>query len=189
LTQCAPDTWSAGGTPVDCVLSVLLTGGLAGSVGITPDIVVSGINAGANLGTDILYSGTAAAARQASLFGIPAIALSLTGGAPYEFEAAAAWSAEHLDELTALWARDVFINVNFPPTKGFFDQSARMEMTFPAFRCYNDTMALEKTAAGALSAFLVGAYVETDAEPGSDWDAVTRGNIAVSRVANHPTIR
>jgi len=68
---------ACGGTPADCVLFSIL-----GAVPEKPDIVVSGINRGPNLGTDIIYSGTAAAARQAALMGYAAVAVSVTSFSP-----------------------------------------------------------------------------------------------------------
>ena len=62
--------WSVSGTPADCVRVGLLC------LNLKPDLVVSGVNHGGNLGVDILYSGTAAGAREASLFGLPSIAIS-----------------------------------------------------------------------------------------------------------------
>jgi 5'-nucleotidase len=70
LLELEKDTWSCSGTPVDCVLA----GVLGGLPDMKPDLVISGINQGANLGTDITYSGTAAAARPAAQMGVPAIA-------------------------------------------------------------------------------------------------------------------
>jgi len=86
LSEIDFDTWSCSGSPVDCVVTALL-GGIPEICIATdtaelnmekaPDLVLSGINAGANLGTDIVYSGTAASARQGSVFEIPSVALSL----------------------------------------------------------------------------------------------------------------
>ena len=73
LEQRSDKDFALDGTPVDCVLSAL-TGGYLPS---RPDAVISGINRGYNLGTDAIYSGTCGAARQASLTGIPGIALSV----------------------------------------------------------------------------------------------------------------
>ena len=70
-------SWACSGTPVDCVLFAL-----HGILDFRPDVVISGINAGANLGDDIWYSGTAAAAREASKWGIPGLALSYSVDAP-----------------------------------------------------------------------------------------------------------
>jgi 5'-nucleotidase len=69
-----PDTWACSGSPADCVIMAMM-----GALPFKPDLVLSGINRGANLGTDLIDSGTAAAARQAGLGNIPGIAFSLAG--------------------------------------------------------------------------------------------------------------
>lgn len=72
VRQAAPDRWAVAGTPADCVYLAL-----HGLLSHTPDLVISGINRGSNLGSDVHYSGTVAAAREAVLQGAPAIAVSL----------------------------------------------------------------------------------------------------------------
>jgi 5'-nucleotidase len=102
--------YAVNGTPADCVKL-----GVLEILGRQPDLVVSGINPGANVGVNINYSGTVAAAREAALGGIPAIAASIETGAPYAYEAAAGFIAG----LVGLIARRglsprTFLNVNFP---------------------------------------------------------------------------
>ncbi len=101
------------GSPTDCIL-MAITEFLPDR---PPDLVLSGINRGANLGEEITYSGTVAAAMEATLLGVPAIAMSLEV-APDQPER---WrtAREHAPDvirrlLTCRWPRDVFINVNFP---------------------------------------------------------------------------
>jgi len=119
------DTWSCSGTPVDCVIVALLGGipeicisteeGSALNMEKAPDLILSGINAGANLGTDIVYSGTAAAARQGSLFGIPSLALSLVDSdLPWQWDMVISYIAEKLETLKGYWKEGIFVNVNFP---------------------------------------------------------------------------
>lgn len=101
------------GTPTDCVL-----------LGINqvmkdnpPDLLLSGINMGSNIGDDVTYSGTIAAAMEATLLGIPAIALSQHIGEPgaIDWSAARRYGPEVIQKTTAEpWAKDVLINVNFP---------------------------------------------------------------------------
>jgi len=191
--------WSCGGTPADCVI-VGLAGALPGHPPFRPDAVVSGINAGENIGTDLLFSATAAAARQAVVFGVPAIALSLTGRPPFAFEAPAAWSVKHLDELLALWTPDIFVNVNFPHPRpgdpaGFLGSllgdtvpldEAGVERCFPARRVYQDTAAFAPLPGGGYECAMVLGDVESEAAPGSDMDAVRRGRIALSLVLVQP---
>jgi 5'-nucleotidase len=103
------------GTPADCVnLAVMKL------LPKPPDIVVSGINRGANVGDDIAYSGTVAGAREAAMLGVPSMAVSLAskeGGADYSH--AAAFAAQILPVLAGKkdWSRRTFLNVNVPHSK------------------------------------------------------------------------
>jgi 5'-nucleotidase len=99
------------GTPTDCV--ILAVGELLDQ---RPDFVLSGINHGANLGDDVLYSGTVAGAMEATLLGIPAVALSYTGREP---EAVEGWEEAVSDLLGQIlrresFPRDTLLNVNIP---------------------------------------------------------------------------
>ena len=101
------------GTPTDCVL-LAVNAVLADK---RPDLVLSGINAGANMGEDVTYSGTIAAAMEATLLGLKAIALSQTVGDewPARWATATALAPKVIRRLAALpWPRDTFYNVNFP---------------------------------------------------------------------------
>jgi 5'-nucleotidase len=98
------------GTPADCV-HVALTGLLD----FTPDLVISGINNGANLGDDTLYSGTVAAAIEGHLFGIPAIAVSLVDKGWQHLDSAAAVAVQMIDRWMALGSpKSILWNVNVP---------------------------------------------------------------------------
>jgi 5'-nucleotidase len=167
---------------------VAALGGMTlGGLPVKPDLVVSGINAGANLGTDLVYSGTAAAARQAALNGIPAIALSLViEGGPVYWERAVAFSRDHLGELVSLWKEDTFVNVNIPNSPDF---SGVLEITFPSRRRYGDAIAGFDAPDGSRYCFIQGGSVSTEDEPGSDGDAVSRNRVSVSPVFIHPVVR
>ncbi|MGH7469179.1 MAG: 5'/3'-nucleotidase SurE [Longimicrobiales bacterium] len=100
------------GTPTDCV--VLALGELLSE---RPDFVLSGVNHGANLGDDVLYSGTVAAAMEATLLGVPAVALSYAGSSPEEI---ADWSTRLPDLLRQMlkaseFPAETLFNVNLPP--------------------------------------------------------------------------
>ena len=105
------DAYAVNGTPADCVKIAV------GAILASPvDVVLSGINAGANVGTNVLYSGTVSAATEAAMLGIPAAALSLTAGRPADFSPAASFARElalkiHRRGLPA----GVSLNVNVPP--------------------------------------------------------------------------
>jgi 5'-nucleotidase len=159
-----------------------------GSLPVKPDIVVSGINAGANLGTDLVYSGTAAAARQAALYGIPGVALSLVtrGSGPVFWERAVAFSRDHLEELVSLWEKDTFVNVNIPNSP---DYSGDPQMTLPSRRRYQDTVVGFDGPDGSRYCFIKNGPVITDDDPGSDWSTISRNRVAISLVVIHPMIR
>ena len=113
IRHLGPERYTLDGTPTDCVLVAVKKL----MVDRPPDLVLSGINQGANLGEDVTYSGTVAAAMEAALLGFPAIALSLLrrGDHEYRWETAEHHAASVLRRLTSLpWPRDVLMNVNFP---------------------------------------------------------------------------
>jgi 5'-nucleotidase len=183
LREVGQDLYTYGGTPVDGVLAALVPGGLE----YRAEAVVSGINAGPNLGTDILYSGTAAAARQGSLSGLPSFAFSIDGNAPYHFEEAARWAAARFDALLRLWRPGTFININYPNARDF----AGCVFTYPALRVYEDSITMRRNADGSRSCFLNGGGVTVkrgaDTVSGvSDWEAVRQNKVSVSIVSSHP---
>jgi 5'-nucleotidase len=102
--------YAVSGTPADCIKL-----GILNLLDQRPDIVISGINPGANVGININYSGTAAAAREAALFGIPAIAVSIQGFATDYYADAAAFTEQlSLKMMRHGLPRGTFLNVNIP---------------------------------------------------------------------------
>jgi len=182
LVKRSARAWACSGTPADCAIVAAL-----GGLPFKPDLVVSGINVGPNIGTDLVYSGTAAAARQAALHGIPAIAFSLAAHeGPWAWEAAARFAAERIEELSALCVDDVFINVNIPNDPV---GPRGLECTFPSRRRYNDKLAVFRAPDGTEYCFIDGGGIDTDPEDGSDQDAVDRGFASASPVFIHPVVR
>lgn len=172
--------YTCSGTPVDCVIL-----SAHGVLPFKPEIVVSGINRGPNLGTDLIYSGTAAAARQAAMVGIPGIALSLASySQSYRYKALAGLLASRLDEFLGLWSPDVFINVNAPDAPD--DTVYAVEETVPSMRRYRDTLKFFEGPEGYTYCFFGEGSIETDLEPGTDEDAVRRGVASLTRVAVYP---
>lgn len=109
-TPCGSQCYSVNGTPTDCV-HLAITGLLQEE----PDMVIAGINAGANLGDDVLYSGTVAAATEGRFLGLPAIAVSMVGQAPSHFPTAASIVVDLISQLLAdPLPRDTILNVNVP---------------------------------------------------------------------------
>ena len=184
LKEIDENTWTCSGFPVDCIITGL-------SLLEKPDIVISGINRGANLGSDIIYSGTAAAARQASLKGIPAIALSLTGRGNYYWDMAVSWSVDNLEKLLSYWKEDSFVNVNIPNSPGGPDG---LILAWPAIKHYQDSISVLNIPEGSHSpegnrfCFLVPKGESIVDETGSDCDVISRNYASVSPVFNHPVI-
>ncbi|QDZ38879.1 5'/3'-nucleotidase SurE [Euhalothece natronophila Z-M001] len=101
--------WSCSGTPSDCVKFAL-----SAVLDSPPDFVLSGINHGSNLGTDILYSGTVSAAMEGTIDGIPSLALSLASYTATEFTTAAIVARQLLEKLPPI-PQGTLLNVNIPP--------------------------------------------------------------------------
>lgn len=171
--------YSTSGSPADCVIV-----GILGIMPHKPDVVLSGINIGPNLGTDLIYSGTAAAARQASFMGVPGVALSLEGFVePLYFSPLVDFVAGNLDVLRDLWDEHHFININAPNKP---DPSPAVEITRPSKRIYHDMLVNYDSPRGETFYFLEGTPAESAPEEGTDWEALRRGAIAVSPIYLHP---
>jgi 5'-nucleotidase len=149
----------------------------------TPDLIISGINRGANIGTDIVYSGTAAAARQGSFCGVPSCALSLVEGDAWHWETAVNFSLKHLNEINDYWKPETFVNINIPNIAG---EPGRLVSTFPSLRYYKDRIDLYEARDGVRYCFGKSEKIGTRPENGSDWDAVSRNLASMSAVFIHP---
>jgi 5'-nucleotidase len=176
--------YATDGTPVDCVRFAEL-----GLIGERPELIVSGINHGSNLGDDITYSGTVAAALEGIVLGIPAIALSQQSEASgadyyakreYDFSASAAFSAELVRRVAEEpLPADTLLNVNFPP-----GEPSGVEVTHLGKRLYNDEMRLIDTDAqtGANRYQIYGFEPSFEDEAGSDLSAIARNRVSVTPV-------
>ena len=195
LSEIEEDTWICSGTPVDCVIMALLGGipeicisteGTAINMERAPDLILSGINAGANLGTDIVYSGTAAAARQGSFFNIPSVALSLVeSDIPWQWETVISYVSEKLISIMGYWKADAFVNVNFP---NIDRKPSALVPCFHSIRYYNDRIVTYMPPDGGVYCFVRSGKVENIPEEGSDWAEVKKGNAALSVVMSQPAI-
>lgn len=162
------------GTPTDCV-HLAITGLLDDE----PDMVVSGINAGANLGDDVLYSGTVAAAMEGRFLGLPAIAISLVGNDATHYETAA-WVAQKLVVRlqTSSLPADTILNVNVPDLP--IAQITGFESTRLGHRHKAEPVIKEYDPRGRAMYWVGPAGEEQDAGPGTDFDAVRRGAVSIT---------
>ena len=170
-------TFRVTGTPTDCV-HIALTGLLERD----PDMVVSGINAGANLGDDVIYSGTVAAAMEGRFLGFPAIAVSLVyNDKPRYFETAAeaiALLVQRLrqDPLPA----DTILNINVPDLA--WSEIAGFEVTRLGHRHRAEPTIRELDPRGRPMYWIGPAGAEQDAGPGTDFDAIRRGYVSITPI-------
>jgi len=162
------------GTPTDCV-HLAITGLLAKE----PDIVVSGINAGANLGDDVLYSGTVAAAMEGRFLGLPAIAVSLVGSQLRHYETAAQVVVGLLNDLAnAPLPSDTILNINVPDLPK--DEIVGIKTTRLGHRHKSEPVIRDKDPRGR-DLFWVGPPGEEKEDgPGTDFDAVRNGYVSVT---------
>lgn len=202
--------WSVAGTPCDCVIGSFYSDLAARSDGFldesgkvsTPpfDLVISGINDGGNIGTDITYSGTCAAARQASLYNCPAIALSMTftddKGEPYWryskldkqkfFEAMMKSVFDNWEELVSLAFLEQgrsFININ---AYSYEHWKGLRRCALHSKREYFDRVELEPLPDGNLRSRLIGGDVKSSLQTDSDVRACLEGYLSVTKVCTEP---
>ncbi len=172
-TAHAEGWWAVDGTPTDCVNL-----GIHGLVKTTPDLVVSGINLGANLGDDLTYSGTVAAAMEATLMGVPAIAVSLAAEsfAEESFQPAGRWAAQ-----LALLVRehglpaDTFLNVNVPA-----GEPLGMSLTRQGKRRYSDAIVQNVDPRGRTYYWIGAGEMAFQNLEGTDVHAVQNGLVSVT---------
>jgi len=162
------------GTPTDCVHLAL-----TGLVDPLPDIVVSGINFGANMGDDTIYSGTVAAATEGYLFGIPSIAVSLVGKVGKHFETAAAVAVRMVERyMRSPITAPVLLNVNVPDIA--LAQLGDIEATRLGRRHRAEPVVKMETPRGETAYWIGPAGGEQDAGPGTDFHAVSAGRVSVT---------
>ncbi len=173
--------YATDGTPVDCVRFAEL-----GLVGGRPDLIVSGINHGANLGDDITYSGTVAAAFEGIVLGVPAVAFSQqssAGGLGYvsgrfDFTVAAAFAAQLVSRLVEeSMPEATLINVNCPAC-----EPKGIEVTKLGKRIYNDELKLIKEDDGRRHYEIYGWQPGYEEIEGTDLNAVAEGRISVTPI-------
>ncbi|MCP2730719.1 5'/3'-nucleotidase SurE [Limnofasciculus baicalensis] len=151
--------WSCSGTPSDCIKL-----GLGALIDSPLDFVLSGINHGSNLGTDVLYSGTVSAAMEGVIEGIPSIAFSLTSYKSQEFEVAAIFAKNLIDQLSAQPLPNLMLlNVNIPPVK--LSEIAGVKITRQGIRRYFDTFEKRVDPRGKTYYWLAGEAVEDLEQP------------------------
>jgi len=162
------------GTPTDCV-HLAITGLLTQE----PDMVVSGINHGANLGDDVIYSGTVAAAMEGRFLGLPAIAVSLVGREGRYFATAARVVLSLLDKLkNHPLPTDTILNVNVPDIP--YEQLGGFEATRLGHRHKAEPVIKSADPHGNAIYWVGPSGAEADAGPGTDFHAIRQNRVSVT---------
>jgi 5'-nucleotidase len=176
----AVKAWSCSGTPSDCVKLALWA--LCDS---PPDFVMSGINHGANLGTDVLYSGTVSAAMEGVLEGIPSIAFSLTSFQYRNFQPAADYACSLVAQLVDHPLPSLtLLNVNVPPVTA--PEILGAKLTRQGIRRYTDVFEKRTDPRGRTYYWLAGEVLEEIPDPEvdntipTDVDAIRQNYITVT---------
>jgi len=167
--------WVIDGTPTDCVLLALNE-----LLPERPDVCLSGINHGPNMGEDVLYSGTVAAAMEATVMGIPAIALSYTGSYHEELEG---WEDVVRGILNSILGReglpaDTLFNVNLPATSPTDVRGIRV--TSLGQRRYADSITRANDPSGREYFWIGGGVARWRGAKDSDFQAVEEGYVSVT---------
>ena len=180
-----PHTFTVDGTPTDCVAI-----GLKKILEYPPDLLVSGINAGANLGDDISYSGTVSAAIEATMYGIPSIAISVGGEHPLDYRAAmkvAACMAQKV--LSNALPEQTLLNINVPSGEEF----KKLLVTRQGRRLWQNAIQETLDPWGTKRYWIGGGTPLADPEQDTDVHVFAQGNVSVTPIqldlTNHAGIR
>lgn len=181
LTEIGPRRYTVDGTPTDCVLLALKR--LLRDK--PPTLVLSGVNAGGNIAEDLTYSGTVAATIEATLFGVPAIALSQEyhDRAAIPWDAAEAFAAGAIRRIAAaarLWPRDTLFNVNFPAVSAPLVRG--FAVTHQGHRILGDSLTEVRDPRGRQYYWIGPAPMTGGVEPGTDLAAVAEAYVSITPI-------
>ena len=178
--QIKPDVYAIDGTPTDCVHL-----GIHGLINEKPDLVVSGINRGSNVGDDITYSGTVSAALEASLMGIPSFAMSYDSHLPHP--EGLEFASEFAHKIASLVISDglpaeTFLNINVPHgvCKG-------IRLTKQGKRRYSEHIVTNEDPRGRTYYWIAGSEISAADAPDTDSYALQCGFISVSPLRTNLT--
>ncbi len=168
--------WQVNGTPSDCVKL-----GVGAILEEMPDIVVSGINRGQNMGTDIIYSGTVSAAMEGNILGIPSIAVSLGSFADIHYQTGADFILKFVKNLeTKKLPPKTLLNVNVPAIPA--DKVAGVKVTKLGVHRYTDVFEKRVDLRGKTYYWLAGESLEYEDEENTDIVAVKQNYISITPI-------
>lgn len=161
------------GTPTDCVHLAV-----TGLLDQEPDMVISGINSGANLGDDVLYSGTVAAAMEGRFLGCPSIAFSLAGESPTDYSTSALVVKKIIQSMIEKPLDDVLLNVNIPDVD--HEQIKGFEVTRLGNRHKSEPAQVANDPRGRKVYWVGPAGQEQDGGEGTDFHAIRSNKVSIT---------
>jgi 5'-nucleotidase len=174
VSKVGENRYRVNGTPSDCV-HLALTGFLDEE----PDLVVSGINHGANLGDDVIYSGTVAAAMEGRFLGLPTIAVSLVGRHLQHFDTPARVATELVQRLDEdPLPAEFILNVNVPDRP--YEELTGIQVARLGFRHKSEPVVKSEDAHGRTIFWVGPAGAGQDAGDGTDFHAIDQGAVAIT---------
>ncbi len=183
VRKVAEREWAVAGTPTDCVLL-----GVNDLMPVKPDLILSGVNRGQNMGEDVTFSGTVAGALQGMTLGVPSIALSQAVVVFHDEHRPPFEIAEHFAPgiiqslITAGWPKDVIMNVNFPDVP--LEQITQVEVTRQGVRDMVHMHAERRTDLRGRDYYWMGFRGKPGNPPeGTDLKAIYEGRISVTPLA------
>lgn len=181
VENCGDEIYAVDGTPADCVHLAV-----TGMLDFKPDLVISGINNGANMGDDTIYSGTVAAALEGRFLRLPAIAVSLNGPALKHFDTAARVVHNILERIESHHIPGKYLlNINVPDVP--YNQLAGFEITRCGKRNHSDPV-IEEDGKQGFRSFRIGpSGTEEDAGPGTDFYAVRKNRVSITPLTSDMT--
>lgn len=177
VEKLGPRVYSVDGTPTDCI-NLGVNGILRGK---RIDLLVSGINKGANLGDDITYSGTVSAAMEGTILGIPSIAVSLVTRSKFRFDVASEFAvAVARRVMQQRLPEDTLLNVNVPNVSR--ENITGVRVTRMGKRIYGDVIVEKRDPRGRKYYWIGGDYLSNEEVPGSDLEAVEENYVSITPI-------
>ncbi len=174
VRQMGENIFSTSGTPADCVYL-----GVKALLPREPDFIVSGINTGPNMGQDVNYSGTVAAAKEGAFLGIPSLSVSISARSDFFFKDAAGITEEIIDIVSGeTLSRATFLNVNIPNLPR--DQIKGFMVTRLGKRIYNDMVTERIDPRGAKYYWIGGNGERYEPIDGTDFRAIEQGCVSIT---------
>jgi 5'-nucleotidase len=177
IDKISDNSYSVDGTPTDCI-NLAVNGILKNN---KPDLIVSGINKGQNLGDDITYSGTVSAAIEGTLLGIPSVAISLEGRNDYNYDTSRHYSAKIAEYvLQNKLPPDILLNVNIPNLD--IKEIKGIKITRQGKRIYNEAVVEKIDPRGKEYYWIGGDELDSIELENSDIDALKKGYVSVTPI-------